>query len=191
MQSFTKQKLWIRDIVLFIVFIAADQITKLIAQNKLKENPPFEIWPGVFQLRYLENQGAAFGILQNYRIVFIVITLVMLVAVVLLIAKLPTEKQFAPTHIYLTLIAAGGAGNLINRVASGYVVDFFYFNLINFAIFNVADSFISIGAVWLFVHICFVLKDGDLDFLKFRETRKYQTLNGKEAGKKGKGLKGE
>ena len=133
--------LWI---LIIIGSIWLDQLTKWLAVTLLQGNPSVPILPGVFQLTYLENPGAAFGMLQNNRWVFLIVSTVGILAVFFyLFVKRPTSKLLC---VALSFIVGGGVGNMIDRVLLGYVIDFFDFCLINFAIFNVADSFVCIGA---------------------------------------------
>ena len=129
------------------VLVALDQLTKVLAVSFLKGQPSFVLWEGVFQLTYVTNKGAAFSILQNHRWVFIVVSLLAMAVLTWMLARKMFHGGLLLTS--LCLILAGGVGNLIDRIALGYVVDFFDFCLINFAIFNVADVFISCGAVGL------------------------------------------
>ena len=133
--------LWI---LIIIGSIWLDQLTKWLAVTLLQGNPSVPIIPEVFQLTYLENPGAAFGMLQNNRWVFLIVSTVGILAVFLyLLMKRPASKLLC---LSLSFIVGGGIGNMIDRVLLGYVVDFFDFCLINFAIFNVADSFVCVGA---------------------------------------------
>ena len=133
--------LWI---LIIIGSIWLDQLTKWLAVTLLQGNPSVPIIPGALQLTYLENPGAAFGMLQNNRWVFLIISTVGILAVFFyLLVKRPTSKLLC---VALSFIVGGGVGNMIDRILLGYVIDFIDFCLINFAIFNVADSFVCIGA---------------------------------------------
>ena len=99
----------------------------------------------VFQLCYLENRGAAFGLLQNQRIFFLICALVILIFAIWIYGKLPNAQRYLPLRICIIGICGAGAiGNMIDRIYLGYVVDFFYFNLIDFPIFNVADINVTV-----------------------------------------------
>ena len=133
---------------LWILIIAAtvwlDQLTKWLAVTFLQGNPSVPIIPEVFQLTYLENPGAAFGMLQNNRWVFLIVSTVGIIAVYLYLAiKRPSSRLLC---LALSFIVGGGIGNMIDRTLLGYVVDMIDFRLINFAVFNVADSFVCVGA---------------------------------------------
>ena len=124
--------------------IFLDQLTKLLAVKYLMPVHSVRLIPGVLNLTYVENPGAAFGMLQNNRWVFLIISTIGILAVLFyLLIKRPTSKLLC---LSLSFIVGGGIGNMIDRVLLGYVVDFFDFCLINFAIFNVADSFVCVGA---------------------------------------------
>ena len=131
------------DVILMIFLIVIDQITKYFAVLNLKGVSSWVLWDGVFELHYLENRGAAFGILQDQKMIFILIAVVVLAVIFYVLFKAPYQKMYSKLHISLILIAAGAIGNLIDRVRLGYVVDFFYFSLINFPVFNVAETVIS------------------------------------------------
>ena len=148
------------------VLTAIDQWTKSLAVAGLKGKEPFVIWKGVFELLYSENRGAAFGVLQGKHGFFFLVAACVFVAALYVIWKLPDEKKFVPLRICITLITAGAAGNLIDRVVQGYVVDFLYFILIDFPIFNVADCYVTVSVVLLIILILFVYKEDDFGFLK-------------------------
>ena len=115
------------DVILMIFLIVIDQITKYFAVLNLKGVSSWVLWDGVFELHYLENRGAAFGILQDQKMIFILIAVVVLAVIFYVLFKAPYQKMYSKLHISLILIAAGAIGNLIDRVRLGYVVDFFLF----------------------------------------------------------------
>ena len=134
-----------------IVFV--DQLTKYLTVFYLKPVDTIPLIQDVLHLTYVENRGAAFGMLSENRWVFMTVSIVaILLLVVYLIWKKPKDKWVC---LSLSFIIGGGIGNMIDRVALGYVVDMIDFRLIHFAVFNVADSFVCVGAgilmVWLIV----------------------------------------
>lgn len=153
-------------IVAFIIAVAGvflDQLTKYFAVSHLKDQEPFVIWKGVFQLEYLENRGAAFGMLQNQKIYFYASVIIISIALIWFFLRVPMDKRFLPLRICGIAIAAGAYGNFIDRVRLGYVVDFFYFKLINFPIFNVADIYVTLATFALVFLLLFYYKEEDLD----------------------------
>ena len=127
-----------------LVGIAFDQLTKLLASVYLKPIDDVALWEGVFHLNYHENTGAAFGMMSDARWVFMLFSTVaiLLFGVYLFSGNVGNRL----TGISAALIISGGIGNMIDRIGMGYVVDFLYFKLIDFAIFNVADALVCIGA---------------------------------------------
>ena len=163
-QNVTLKKVGIA-IVTFILLILFDQWTKSLAVANLMNQDPFVIIPGVFQLRYLENRGAAFGMMQGQQTFFVVSALIAVLAVLYIYFKLPWEKHFHPLRIVGICIGAGAVGNLIDRVTLEYVVDFFYFELIDFPIFNVADIYVTCATIILALLILFYYKEDELTCL--------------------------
>ena len=161
----SKARSMIYNFILIILLIIFDQVTKLLAVSHLKNIDSISLVRGVFELRYLENRGAAFGMMQNMKFIFVVIAILMLGFVIFGLLKLPDSKKYLPLRIIMILIGAGAVGNLIDRLFRGFVVDFLYFSLIDFPIFNVADIYVSLSCVLLVILVLFVYKDGDFEFL--------------------------
>jgi len=130
-------------IVAFVVFL--DQVTKYLAVKYLMPIGSYPVIKNFFHLTYVENKGAAFGMLQNKTLFFIVITVIVGAVLIYSMIKLPGNSVYNYT---LAMILGGAIGNLIDRVRLGYVVDFINFKFFP-AVFNVADSFIVIGAIIL------------------------------------------
>lgn len=163
------------DVLLMALLVAADQATKYFAVTRLMDNQPWVVWDGVFELQYLENRGAAFGMLQDQKMFFILIAVIILAAIVYVLIKTPYQRIYTKLHISLVFIASGAVGNLMDRLRLGYVVDFLYFSLINFPIFNVADIYVTLSSFYLVVLLLFVYKESDLEFLTFR-TKKFRDV---------------
>ncbi len=125
--------------------IYVDQLTKWLAVIYLEGQPPFPIIKDVFQLNYAENTGAAFSMLEDKPWIFVPISFVAIIGLFIYLIKFVSPRDKI-TGIGLSMIIGGGIGNMIDRLMQGYVVDFFDFVLIRFAIFNVADSFVCVGA---------------------------------------------
>ncbi len=113
--------------------------------------------------------------LQGQKFFFIFIAAVILGIIVYVLWKMPYQKRYVKLHITLVFIASGALGNLIDRVRYDYVVDFLYFSLINFPVFNVADIYVTLAAFALAALLLFVYKESDLEFLTFR-TKRFRDL---------------
>ncbi len=125
--------------------VLLDQLTKLAVVKWLMPVGEVPLWNGVLHLTYVENRGAAFGMLSNHRWVFMVFSTVAIVAILIYLLKFPPKNRLFGA--VLVMIAGGGIGNMIDRIRLGYVIDFIDFRLINFYVFNVADAFVTVGAV--------------------------------------------
>lgn len=160
----TKQKksMLASFVIGFIILVGLDQWTKGLVVAHLKGSKPYVIWDGVFEFFYSENRGAAFGMMQEKQLFFFLIALAVLGAVAYLMLRMPTDRRYRPLSVCLMMVSAGAVGNMIDRVTQGYVVDFLYFKLINFPIFNVADCYVTIGAACLVFLIMFYYKDEDM-----------------------------
>lgn len=170
-----KKLLLFLDIIGIALLIAVDQATKYLAVIHLKDKPAYIILNGILELNYLENKGAAFGMLQNQKPFFIFVAIVILGVIAYVLYKVPDNKKYNILHFLLALIAAGAIGNMIDRIRLNYVVDFIYFVLINFPIFNVADMYVSISTVALIILLLFVYKENDLYFISFKQ-QKYREI---------------
>lgn len=171
-----RKKLWILlDVIGICALVALDQYTKYLAVIHLKDKPAYIIINGILELNYLENKGAAFGMLQNQKAFFIFVAVVILSVIGYVLLKTPDNKKYRILHLILSLIAAGAIGNMIDRIRLNYVVDFIYFVLINFPIFNVADMYVTISTAVLVVLLLFVYKEEDLNFISFKQ-KKYREL---------------
>lgn len=161
--------------ILMIILIVLDQFTKALAVANLKDKSAYSIISGVLEFNYLENKGAAFGMLQNQKWFFVFVAIIILGCIVYVLYKAPTQKKYIKLHILLTMIAAGAIGNMIDRIKLNYVVDFIYFKLINFPIFNVADIYVTVSTFIFILVLLFGYKETDLQFLSFKN-KKYRTI---------------
>ena len=151
-------------IILIILLVVIDQLTKLYALNVVKPAGEITVIEHLYYFVYVENRGAAFGMLQNKQWFFVIITLIIfgVFGYVLYNYKIEGKLFFAA----FVLVVGGGIGNLIDRVFRGYVVDFLQFSFFS-PVCNLADYFITVGAVLLVISVIFCEKN-----IKKREGRK-------------------
>lgn len=156
---------WILGIAAVLFGIGLDQITKYLAVLYLKDKAAISILSGIFELSYLENHGAAFGILQGQKFFLIAVTAITMLILIYCYIRIPEDKHYFYVRMIILLLISGAIGNFIDRCLHEYVIDFFYFRLIDFPVFNVADIYVSIAAVLLVLLFCFYYKEEDIDLL--------------------------
>ncbi|MEA1975482.1 MAG: signal peptidase II [Bacillota bacterium] len=135
--------------LLVVVIVIIDQISKYYAEILLFGKSSFKLVEGVFHLTYARNTGAAFSIFRDNQIFLKSITIVVMIFLMFYLMKLVRENGQILFKISISFILGGGLGNLIDRLRFDYVIDYFDFTLIDFAIFNVADSFVVVGTIIL------------------------------------------
>lgn len=145
-------------IILLIVGIILDQLTKIWAISNLKNKDSIIVIKDWLHLSYIENSGAAFGIFQSATIIFAIITIAVCFGISYYLLK---NSNNIDTYIKLPLvmIMSGALGNLIDRLRLGYVVDFIYTPLggiYDFPVFNFADIFVTVSAIYLIFAIYFL-----------------------------------
>lgn len=138
-------------IILSIIFLIIDQITKILVVNSLVPGENIEIIKNIFSIIYTNNTGAAFSILLGKRIFLIVVAILIIGILLYYIKKNKVDGKL--NIIAFSLIIGGSLGNLIDRIVRGCVVDFIFIKLgsYNFPIFNVADTLIVVGVFLLLI----------------------------------------
>ena len=137
--------------VMIILIIAFDQITKYLAERNLAGGKIVSFIPNVVQFRYAQNTGMAFSMFSGARWIFVALTVVVCAGVLWYMFS----NKCSSLWLYWSLgvVVSGGLGNLIDRVRFGYVVDFIEPTFVNFAVFNIADSAVTLGAISLVAYL--------------------------------------
>ena len=138
-----------------ILIIILDQVSKYAATKYLKGNNPYIIIKNFFQLYYVENSGAAFGILQNRKIFFVIMTSIVIVSIILFLVE-NSYNLNRLMEISLVMLLGGAIGNLIDRIRLSYVIDFISIKFgkgYDFPVFNIADMFIVVGTFLIMIMI--------------------------------------
>ncbi|MDF2589686.1 MAG: hypothetical protein K0S41_3527 [Anaerocolumna sp.] len=159
----------IRHLIYIVLLLVFDQLTKYLVLTNLKGKDSFQIIPGVLQLHYHENTGAVWGIMSGQTGLLVAFSVLIMIGMIFVYFKIPMDKRYDLMRIILIFIAAGALGNFIDRITRKYVVDFIYFELIDFPIFNVADCYITISTFLLILLSLFYYKDEDFSFLNKKE----------------------
>lgn len=144
------KNIWV--VVMAVFIIAFDQITKYLAKSHLFPDKTKTVISGFLEFRYAENTGVAFSMLSGGRWIFILVTAA---AIIACIAVMVSKKGQKNLWLFWTLgvLVSGGIGNLIDRIFLGYVIDFINPLFIDFAIFNIADCAVTLGAVSLIIYL--------------------------------------
>ncbi len=141
------------SIIVAIITVLFDIVTKYFAVEKLMGNDSFVLIPKVLRFTYVENTGAAFGMFSDSRIVFMVMSVLIIALLCFIIFKYHGQNKLF--DVCIGLILGGGVGNMIDRIRLGYVIDFIDFYAFDFwkYVFNVADSAVVVGCILAIVYV--------------------------------------
>ncbi len=156
----------ITGLIIMIAAVWFDQFTKNLAVYALKGHSDIIIIDGILQLHYLENTGAAFSMLEGKQTFFAILTPILLLVMLYVFIKIPYINRFKPISFIVLFVMAGAIGNYIDRIVNHYVVDFIYFSLINFPVFNVADCYVTVSIILFVILMIFYYKDEDFEIIK-------------------------
>ena len=142
-------------LVTAVLLVAFDQVSKLLCDIWLKSRQSIAIIPEVLNFTYVENRGAAFGMLTEHRWIFMVLSVIVIAVIAVLIVKF--RKSHRLLCVSLGLLLGGGIGNMIDRIRLGYVIDFIDFRVFDFWkwVFNIADCGVTVGCVLLIIYLLF------------------------------------
>ena len=162
MKNSTVKKLF-SGIILILILTLADQLVKYFIQANMSVGDTIPIIQDVFHITYIQNTGAAWGSFSGKTVFLLVFTSILLVLMIYAYIKLLVANKFKSLRIGLLFLISGACGNMIDRVARGYVIDMFDFTLIDFPVFNVADIYVTCSIIFLFILIIFVIDDKELE----------------------------
>ena len=168
-----KPKDYILYSAIILVGIILDQLTKFLVTKYMTLYQSIPLIKGFLHLTYTTNDGAAFGMMDGQRWVFIVVSTLAIVAFIAYLYLGHADNMLYA--ISLSMVISGGIGNMIDRLVLSYVVDFFYFKLIDFPVFNVADIYVVVGIFLLAFLVFFLYKEEELDFI-FGEADKKEKI---------------
>lgn len=135
------------------VLVGIDQILKVLAMEYLKPIGSYPIIPDVFHLTYVENRGAAFGMMAGQKWLLVWVTAIVILAAVAVV--MAGKIKNTTVLLAVATIMGGGVGNLIDRVYRGFVVDYVHLKIIDFAVFNFADICVTVGTAILLIYLLF------------------------------------
>ncbi len=159
MENKSDKQFYIISAITVIILVILDQITKWQALTKLKPIKNTVVIKGFLDFTFVENRGAAFGILSGKRVFFILLTVVVAAGIIYSFYKLPKTREYNWLKCGLVLVLSGAIGNVIDRAVRGYVVDFLEVTFIKWPVFNLADIYVVIGACFILFLSLFVIKE--------------------------------
>ena len=140
-------------VILIALIVAGDQLVKYAVASTMAVGQSISFIPGFMNITYVQNTGAAFSIFSNATWLLAIVSAVMAVVVVFCLFRFRKRFDSKLFNFSMAFIAAGAIGNVIDRIAHGYVIDMLEFDFVNFAIFNVADCFVTFGAIMFAVFV--------------------------------------
>jgi len=150
-------------VFIIILSVTLDQISKYIVSTNMEIGDSFGFIKHIINITYITNTGAAFGVLKDHRWVFIISSAIAILMMMAILGYFIRKKEHFWLQIALALMVSGGLGNMIDRVLYGKVIDFLEFDFVNFAIFNVADSCVTVGCaiciIYIFIKRNYLFKD--------------------------------
>lgn len=158
-------------ILMFACAIGLDQYTKQLVITRLQGKGAYVLIENVLELQFYSNTGIAWSMLEGQQIFILFVGVIFLSVMLFFILKLPNHKKYRILYFIGGVLAGGAAGNMVDRIRLGYVVDFISFTLIDFPVFNVADICIVVSIFLLAILFLFVYKEDDLAFLNFRQKK--------------------
>ena len=160
------------SVLIIVLFIALDQLSKIWAYNTLAlTGNESTIKNIIFSLYYVENTGISFSLFNSKMPLIIIITSIILLILVFVLIRTPKTMYFMPFSVSLSVIIAGALGNLFDRIYRGYVIDFIMLEFIDFPVFNIADICVCVGLLILVILIIFKYKDKDFNYIFKRKDK--------------------
>jgi len=132
-----------------LIIVLFDQITKFLIKTNFQLNESFSLIKNIFHFTYIQNTGAGFGILKSQTLILIFISLIVIGVILYNLNKIKEKEVLL--QVLVGFVLAGTIGNLIDRIVYGFVIDFFDFRI--WPVFNIADSFVTIGVIGLIIYL--------------------------------------
>lgn len=172
-----KVKKYFLPIIFIGLLVALDQLTKSIITGNfiLYEKRP--LIDDVFSFTYIQNTGIAWGMFKGKINILLIITALIIILCSYMFHNISEKKGFMAAKVCLIFIISGGIGNMIDRVKLGYVIDFLSFDLIDFPVFNVADIYVTVFTILLFVLILFKYSDEEFDIMLGSKKKAVETVS--------------
>lgn len=156
-------------ILSFVVLVLIDQFSKYYITTSMELHDSIPVIDGILEIHYIQNRGAAWGLFENQQLLFGCCAVIACIFGVIFFVKCNRANTMKALQICIIAIMAGAIGNFIDRVRFQYVIDFIYFKLIDFPVFNIADCYVTVAFFITIILILFVYKEEQLEVLSFRK----------------------
>ncbi|MBO6114149.1 MAG: signal peptidase II [Lachnospiraceae bacterium] len=156
-------KIMLIPIIIIALLTSLDQFTKFIIKSKFMLYESKEVIKNVFAITYIQNKGAAWGVMQGKRIFFLILTVFVILGCFWILYNIIDNRKYIMLTTCVIFLISGAVGNMIDRFKLGYVVDFFDFKLIDFPVFNVADIYVTVSMFLILFLMVFKYKEEDFD----------------------------
>ncbi len=156
-------KIMLIPIIIIALLTSLDQFTKFIIKSKFMLYESKEVIKNVFAITYIQNKGAAWGVMQGKRIFFLILTVFVILGCFWILYNIIDNRKYIMLTTCVIFLISGAVGNMIDRFKLGYVVDFFDFKLIDFPVFNVADIYVTVSMFLILFLMIFKYKEEDFD----------------------------
>ncbi len=160
-----KKKQAVLAVIYAAVLVIIDQVIKYLVTSKMKLGEYHKVIGDILGLEYIRNTGSAWGILSDHPILLAIFSIFVLLLIVFAYKNLCCSDRYKPVRIMLITILGGAVGNMIDRFRLKYVVDYIYFKLIDFPVFNFADICVTLTVFLLLFLFIFKYSNNDFDVL--------------------------
>ncbi len=157
-----KIKIMFLPVICIALLTSIDQFTKFVIKSKFELYESKELLKNVFAITYIQNKGAAWGVMQGRRIFFLILTALVVIGCFYVLYNIIGNRKYIMLTICITILISGAVGNMIDRFKYAYVIDFFDFKLIDFPVFNVADIYVTVSMFLIFFLLIFKYKEEDI-----------------------------
>ena len=160
-----KTKRYISLIIVSLFLAALDQLTKYFVVKNFELGQQRKVIGDAVVLTYIRNTGTAWSLLSGKTILLLIVTVIVMALLVYIYNNIITYDRYNIVRYLIMAVMGGAIGNMIDRVRLQYVVDFIYFKIINFPVFNVADIFVTVSIFILMILFIFKYKTEDIDVI--------------------------
>ena len=159
-----KKKNAIIGLIISIIIMAIDQVIKHIITSNMILDSEIKVLGDIFTIHYIRNTGTAWGMLSGHTIILVLVSIFTMMVIGYVFMNI-YQSHYTPLRVCLAMILGGALGNFIDRIRLHYVVDYLYFKLINFPVFNFADIFVTVPVIIMILLVIFKYKGDDFDVI--------------------------